>query len=64
MSKMAGGQDQYGGGFQDPNQQMAQQGGGGLAPPREDANAPDLYIPAMAFVTYVLVAGTYRTPST
>lgn len=26
-------------------------------PPRQDLNAPDLYIPAMAFVTYVLLAG-------
>ncbi|XP_062053735.1 protein YIF1A isoform X3 [Lepus europaeus] len=26
-------------------------------PPRQDLNAPDLYIPAMAFITYVLLAG-------
>lgn len=25
--------------------------------PRFDVNAPDLYIPAMGFITYVLVAG-------
>lgn len=25
--------------------------------PRFDLNAPDLYIPAMSFITYVLVAG-------
>lgn len=25
--------------------------------PREDINAPDLYIPLMAFITYILVAG-------
>lgn len=25
--------------------------------PREDVNAPDLYIPLMAFITYILVAG-------
>ncbi|KAF7633816.1 hypothetical protein Mgra_00006786 [Meloidogyne graminicola] len=25
--------------------------------PREDINAPDLYIPVMAFITYILVAG-------
>lgn len=25
--------------------------------PRFDVNAPDLYIPVMAFITYVLVAG-------
>ncbi|CAD5118907.1 DgyrCDS7583 [Dimorphilus gyrociliatus] len=27
------------------------------APPRLDVNAPDLYIPTMAFVTYILLAG-------
>lgn len=26
-------------------------------PPRKDLNAPDLYIPTMAFITYVLLAG-------
>jgi len=26
-------------------------------PPRQDLNAPDLYIPTMAFITYVLTAG-------
>ncbi|XP_012520975.1 PREDICTED: protein YIF1A isoform X1 [Propithecus coquereli] len=26
-------------------------------PPRQDLNAPDLYIPTMAFITYVLLAG-------
>ncbi|GBL55155.1 Protein YIF1B-A, partial [Araneus ventricosus] len=25
--------------------------------PRYDVNAPDLYIPSMAFVTYILIAG-------
>ncbi|KAI8622752.1 hypothetical protein BC830DRAFT_1234900, partial [Chytriomyces sp. MP71] len=29
----------------------------GFKPPREDLNAPDLYIPIMAFVTYVLTVG-------
>jgi hypothetical protein len=29
----------------------------GLVQPRYDINAPDLYIPTMAYVTYVLVAG-------
>ncbi|KAJ3343756.1 hypothetical protein HDU93_006668 [Gonapodya sp. JEL0774] len=29
----------------------------GYRVPREDVNAPDLYIPAMAFVTYVLLVG-------
>ena len=29
-------------------------------PPCEDANAPDLYIPVMAFVTYVLIVGFVR----
>lgn len=28
-----------------------------FSPPRDDINAPDLYIPAMAFVTYVLLVG-------
>uniref|UniRef100_A0A3P8UYJ4 Protein YIF1 n=1 Tax=Cynoglossus semilaevis TaxID=244447 RepID=A0A3P8UYJ4_CYNSE len=26
-------------------------------PPRQDVNAPDLYIPTMAFITYILLAG-------
>uniref|UniRef100_A0ACB8G790 Uncharacterized protein n=1 Tax=Sphaerodactylus townsendi TaxID=933632 RepID=A0ACB8G790_9SAUR len=26
-------------------------------PPRQDVNAPDLYIPSMAFITYILLAG-------
>ncbi|KAL1925784.1 uncharacterized protein VTP21DRAFT_667 [Calcarisporiella thermophila] len=29
----------------------------GYLPPREDINSPDLYIPTMAFVTYVLLVG-------
>lgn len=29
----------------------------GYAAPREDINSPDLYIPVMAFVTYVLLCG-------
>ncbi|KAJ3040501.1 hypothetical protein HDV00_010810 [Rhizophlyctis rosea] len=29
----------------------------GYKPPREDLNAPDLYIPVMSFVTYILVVG-------
>ncbi|KAJ3410269.1 hypothetical protein HDV05_003975 [Chytridiales sp. JEL 0842] len=29
----------------------------GYKPPREDLNAPDMYLPAMAFVTYVLLVG-------
>ncbi|KAJ3134683.1 hypothetical protein HK100_003446 [Physocladia obscura] len=29
----------------------------GYKPPREDLNAPDLYIPIMSFVTYVLLVG-------
>ncbi|RUS33124.1 hypothetical protein BC938DRAFT_472976 [Jimgerdemannia flammicorona] len=29
----------------------------GFRPPREDINSPDLYIPVMAFVTYVLLVG-------
>uniref|UniRef100_A0A915JP03 Protein YIF1 n=1 Tax=Romanomermis culicivorax TaxID=13658 RepID=A0A915JP03_ROMCU len=30
-------------------------------PPRHDVNAPDLYLPVMAIVTYILVAGTIRS---
>jgi len=29
----------------------------GWGPPREDINSPDLYIPSMAIVTYILLAG-------
>ncbi|RDX46414.1 YIF1-domain-containing protein [Lentinus brumalis] len=29
------------------------------SPPREDLNSPDLYIPLMAFVTYILLAALY-----
>jgi hypothetical protein len=29
----------------------------GYKPPRDDVNSPDLYIPAMALVTYVLLTG-------
>ncbi|KAJ3047450.1 hypothetical protein HK097_011520, partial [Rhizophlyctis rosea] len=29
----------------------------GYKPPREDLNAPDLYIPVMSFVTYILIVG-------
>ncbi|PWN40915.1 YIF1-domain-containing protein [Ceraceosorus guamensis] len=32
----------------------------GYAPPREDVNSPDLYIPVMAFVTYVLLVCIIR----
>ncbi|PWO00926.1 YIF1-domain-containing protein [Tilletiopsis washingtonensis] len=32
----------------------------GYAPPREDVNSPDLYIPVMAFVTYVLLVCVIR----
>ena len=28
--------------------------------PRQDINAPDLYIPTMAFVTYVLMCGIVK----
>ncbi|KAK0520750.1 Protein transport protein yif1 [Tilletia horrida] len=30
-------------------------GNGGYLPPREDVNSPDLYIPVMALVTYILI---------
>ena len=32
------------------------QGGYYFLPPREDVNSPDMYIPVMAFVTYILVS--------
>jgi hypothetical protein len=32
----------------------------GFAPPREDVNSPDLYIPVMAIVTYVLLVSVIR----
>jgi hypothetical protein len=32
----------------------------GYRPPRADVNAPDLYIPFMAFVSYFLIVGTLR----
>eukprot|EP01111_Echinosteliopsis_oligospora_P009110 TRINITY_DN2610_c0_g1_i2.p1 TRINITY_DN2610_c0_g1~~TRINITY_DN2610_c0_g1_i2.p1 ORF type:complete len:318 (+),score=84.14 TRINITY_DN2610_c0_g1_i2:102-1055(+) len=38
--------------------------GSNLAPPREDINAPDLYIPIMAFVTYILVVGFFKGATT
>ncbi len=28
---------------------------GAFAPPRADLNAPDLYIPLMSFVTYIIL---------
>ena len=34
--------------------------GGALAPPAWDENAPDLYIPCMAFITYVLCMGLVK----
>lgn len=33
------------------------EGGDAFLPPNEDINAPDLYIPTMALITYVLVVG-------
>lgn len=30
---------------------------GAYAPPRSDLNAPDLYIPVMSFITYVIITG-------
>jgi len=37
---------------------MAASGGSGplFLPPREDINSPDMYIPVMAFVTYILMS--------
>lgn len=34
--------------------------GGKYAPPRDDMNAPDLYIPLMSFITFVLVTGLLK----
>jgi hypothetical protein len=34
----------------------SQQSGPMFLPPREDVNSPDMYIPVMAFVTYILLA--------
>lgn len=34
----------------------ASQGGPLFLPPREDINSPDMYIPVMAFVTYILLS--------
>ena len=31
----------------------------GASPPRSDVNAPDLYIPVMALVTYIVVVGLH-----
>lgn len=30
---------------------------GAFAAPRSDLNAPDLYIPVMSFVTYIIIVG-------
>ncbi|KAE8223892.1 hypothetical protein CF319_g3149 [Tilletia indica] len=47
----------YGGSSGDPSSGGARKdtGNGGYLPPREDVNSPDLYIPVMALVTYILV---------
>ncbi|KAK4531968.1 hypothetical protein CCYA_CCYA10G2825 [Cyanidiococcus yangmingshanensis] len=39
---------------------VSQAAGQRLLPPSEDLNAPDLYIPVMSFVTYVLLIGLLR----
>lgn len=36
------------------------QGGAALAPPVHDINAPDLYLPLMSFVTFVLFTGLLK----
>ena len=36
---------------------MSDHTGDSFRPPRDDVNAPDMYIPAMAFVTYMLFVG-------
>ncbi|KDN52567.1 YIF1-domain-containing protein [Tilletiaria anomala UBC 951] len=43
---------------QSPGPAAGKNGGEGYLPPREDVNSPDLYIPSMAFVTYILVIAT------
>ena len=35
---------------------MSSDGREGFLPPREDLNSPDMYIPVMAFVTYILLS--------
>lgn len=30
----------------------------GFKPPKVDINSPDMYIPVMAYVTYILLVGT------
>ncbi|MCJ1364530.1 hypothetical protein MMC16_003641 [Acarospora aff. strigata] len=37
-------------------QRMSSDGREGFLPPREDLNSPDMYIPVMAFVTYILLS--------
>jgi len=39
--------------------QVAQGGAGEWMPPREDVNSPDLYIPSMALVTYVILSALH-----
>lgn len=34
--------------------------GQGFAAPRNDLNCPDLYIPTMAFVTYIVLFGLHQ----
>lgn len=38
----------------------AAQGGGALAAPVHDINAPDLYLPVMSFITFVLITGLLK----
>jgi hypothetical protein len=51
-SRVAASEASNGGGLRHPGMQWA--------PPVQDENAPDLYIPLMAFVTYVLVCGLLK----
>lgn len=39
-----------------PSPQTSAAGGPLFLPPREDVNSPDMYIPVMAFVTYILLS--------
>jgi hypothetical protein len=42
---------------------MDSEGGYKWCPPRHDVNAPDLYVPMMAFITYVLLVGYWKGTS-
>jgi len=43
-----------------PPRHAPSEGGTAHAPPCHDENAPDLYIPLMAFITFILLVGLHR----